>query len=236
MSPPSGASHNLNPFVERWLDDLGRNGPVLDFGCGNGFWTRQMAGKGFRVVGLEPGAHDDHDHGGHFGESGGFGHGHVHEAGDEVGAPVVSGDGTSLPFGDATLGLVWCIHVLHHLDDPVSALAEVRRTLRPGGYLVLAETVEDNPAIRVGRRLYPSWDGVPIKSRFTAARLLGLVADAGLTVVDRRQHSLVSFAAWTLPRSGARAWTALSRLEGLLPAGLTSRWGAHVELVARRPA
>lgn len=206
----------LNPFVEGWLDRLKGDGPVLDLGCGHGFWTNHMADRGMRVVGIEPEVD------------------RVGEAAAAAKAPVAAGDGAYLPFGDATLGLVWCIHVLHHLDDPVRVLAEVRRVLRPGGHLVLAETVEDNPVVRVGRRVRPEWDGVPIRSKFTAATLVGLVEEAGFSVVDRRQHSLLSFAAWALPRSGRRAWLWLTGVEDRLPPW-TSRWGAHVELVARRP-
>lgn len=208
------ADAELNPFIEGWLERLGGDGPVLDLGCGHGFWMRHMSERGLRVVGVEP---------------------EVDRVADAAGdGPVAAADGARLPLRDGTVGLVWCIHVLHHLDDPVKVLAEMRRVLRPGGHLVLAETVEDHPAIRVGRRIHPEWDGVPIRSRFTAATLLGLVEESGLEIVDRRQHSLVSFAAWTLPRAGRRAWIWLSRMEDRLPPW-TARWGAHVECVARRP-
>jgi hypothetical protein len=103
--------------------------------------------------------------------------------------------------------------------------------LRPRGHLVLAETVEDNPAIRLGRRVRPEWDGVHVHSRFTAAALLGLVTEAGLAVTERRQHSLVSFAAWALPFGGRRAWSTLRTLEQYVPSA-ASRWGAHFECVA----
>jgi hypothetical protein len=107
--------------------------------------------------------------------------------------------------------------------------------LRPGGTLVLAETVEDNPLLRAGRRLHDSWDGVGIHSHFTAGSLLGDVAAAGLEVVERRQHSLLSFAAWALPAPvDQRAWHALNAAEDRLPPSLR-RWGAHLECVARRP-
>lgn len=222
-APATGAppETELNPFVEGWLWRVGTDGPVLDLGCGHGFWLSHMAERGLRVIGVEEEADRVAAAAQPFRDAG-------------RSSPVAVADGAHLPLGDATVGLVWCIHVLHHLDDPVLVLAEIRRVLRPGGHLILAETVEDNPVIRAGRRLHPEWDGVPIRSRFTAAALLGLISDAGLEVVDRRQHSLLSFAAWTLPRAGRRAWLWLSRAEDRLPSW-TTRWGAHLECVARRP-
>src|SRR5205085_9392579 len=143
------------------------------------------------------------------------------------------GDAGQLPLRTATVGVVWSIHVLHHLPDPPAVLAEVRRVLRPGGHFILAETVEDHPLIRLGRAVHPHWDGVGVHSRFRAATLLSLLADAGFDVVESRQHSLVSFAAWALPVGDRAAWSALVRVERRLPVGL-SRWGAHFEVVARR--
>lgn len=205
----------LNPWLEDRLDRLAGAGPVLDVGCGRGYWMDHLAQRGVPAIGVE---HDPE----RARRAGRFG-------------PVVAGDGASLPLAAASVGLVWCLHVLHHVHDPAGVLAEVRRVLRPGGTLILAETVEDNPLLRVGRRLHDSWDGVGIHARFTARSLLDGVAAAGLEPVEHRQHSLLSFGAWLLP-AGAdrRAWHAVSGLEDRLPATL-SRWGAHLECVARRP-
>ena len=202
----------VNPYLEGHLRALGPAGLVLDLGCGRGDWMARMVKEGLTPVGIEP-----------------------EEDRAKLAlafAPAAVADGQSLPFRDASIAVVWCIHVLHHLEDPVAALAEIRRVLRPGGHLILAETVEDNPVIRLGRRIHPEWDGVHVHSRFTAAALLDLVGAAGLDVVDRRQHSLVSFAAWLLPRGARRTWMAVRGLEELLPRSV-DRWGAHLECVAR---
>lgn len=205
----------LNPWLERHLWELGRDGPVLDLGCGRGYWLRRMRTAGLRPIGIE---HDQD---------------RTAEALRQ--APVAVADGAALPLADASVGLVWCIHVLHHLEQPERVLAEARRILRPGGHLVLAETVEDNPLIRAGRTLWPAWDGVHVHSRFTAAGLLGMLDDAGFPVVARRQHSLVSFGAWALPVGDRRAWMLMSKAESWLP-GCFDRWGAHLECVAQAPA
>jgi SAM-dependent methyltransferase len=176
----------LNPWLEERLERLAGDGPVLDLGCGRGYWMRHMAERGIGAVGVE--------------------HDHVRAVRAGRHGPVVSGDGAHLPLADASVGLVWCLHVLHHLPDPTTVLTEVRRVLRPGGSLVLAESVEDNPLLRLGRRLHASWDGVGIHARFTATGNL-----------DRR------------------AWHGMEAAEARLPAGL-SRFGAHLECVARRPS
>ena len=206
----------LNPWLEERLDRLAPevDGPVLDLGCGRGYWLEHLAGRRIGAVGVER----EVDRAALAARHG----------------PVAVADAARLPLAPASVGLVWCIHVLHHLPDPGGALSEIGRVLRPGGALVLAESVEDNPLLRAGRRIHHSWDGVGIPARFTADALLGDVAAAGLQPVEHRQHSLVSFAAWGLP-AGAdrRAWRGLAAVEALLPRGL-SRWGAHLECVARR--
>lgn len=208
-----GDDRPLNPWLEDRLRRYGTDGLVLDLGCGRGYWLAWMKEAGMAVVGIEPDPR----------VRAGAAH-----------APVAVGDGARIPLRDGSIGMVWCIHVLHHLADPSEVLAEVVRVLRPGGHLLLAETVEDHPFISLGRRVWPSWDGVPIQSRFRAAAVMELLGGAGLEAVEHRQHSLLSFAAWALPRGGRQVWRGLTRLEEVLPGGL-ARFGAHLECVARRP-
>ncbi|KAK4186935.1 methyltransferase type 11 [Podospora australis] len=47
-------------------------------------------------------------------------------------------DATSLPFASETYDTVIANHMLYHVDDPDSALAEFQRVLKPGGLLVIA--------------------------------------------------------------------------------------------------
>ena len=216
MSPRVGSEDRpLNRWLEDRLARLSGAGLVLDLGCGRGYWTRYLAERKIAAVGVERAI----DRAALAGRHG----------------PVMAGDAADLPVADGSVDVVWCLHVLHHLSDPARALVEVRRVLRPGGALVMAESVEDNPLLRAGRRLHHSWDGVGIHACFTARSLLDDVAAAGLEVVEQRQHSLLSFAAWALPAGVDRgAWHALTGLEARLPSNL-NRWGAHLECVARRP-
>lgn len=212
--PPTATSTVINPWMESRLDIHAAAGRVLDLGCGGGFWLRRMVARGMDAVGVEPA---------------------VPLAGAAAaGGLALAADAERLAFADGTFAAVWCIHVLHHLPDVAAALAEARRVLRPGGVLLLAETVEDSPLLRAGRNLFPRWDSAPVRSRFRWAQLRSQLAVTGLEVEEHRQYGMVSFAAWLLPACQRQTWQALARLEERAPAGLR-RLGAHVELVARRP-
>lgn len=47
--------------------------------------------------------------------------------------PDVFADAARLPFSDSSVDSVICLEVIEHLYDPASALAEIRRVLKPGG-------------------------------------------------------------------------------------------------------
>jgi SAM-dependent methyltransferase len=50
------------------------------------------------------------------------------------------GEGTAIAEADQTFDWVWCADVLHHIDDPVVALKEFARVVRPGGQIVIKES------------------------------------------------------------------------------------------------
>ena len=53
-------------------------------------------------------------------------------------ATVVRGAVNRLPYADASFDGALCCHVLYHLADPRAGLAELRRVVRPGGWLAVA--------------------------------------------------------------------------------------------------
>jgi SAM-dependent methyltransferase len=59
--------------------------------------------------------------------------------------PAVHADaGAGLPFADASMGAVVALWMMYHLPDPVGALTEARRVLRPGGWFAACTTARDD--------------------------------------------------------------------------------------------
>jgi SAM-dependent methyltransferase len=105
--------------------------------------------------------------------------------------PVAIASGLELPFADNTLDVIYIQHVLHHIGDMERALAEVWRCLKPGGVLFLIETVENNPIIRWGRRLYPKWLGDEINAPFYYEELRQTLGEYGFGVETAVQYSVL---------------------------------------------
>lgn len=57
-----------------------------------------------------------------------------------IASTVVQGNVTKLPFAAAQFDVVLVAHVLEHLQDPVAALAEIKRVLVPDGWVVMCMT------------------------------------------------------------------------------------------------
>ena len=102
---------------------------LLDVGCGPGTLTADLASRVApgRVVGidradavLEQAA--------------------SHAASRGVAVEVRAGDVYALPFSDASFDVVHAHQVLQHLVDPVRALGEMRRVLRPGGVVAVRDS------------------------------------------------------------------------------------------------
>jgi len=101
-------------------------------------------------------------------------------------------DIADMPFGDDSFDAIICSHVLEHVPDDRSAMAELSRVLRPGGWLLILvpldphrERTHEDPAVRTPEdreREFLQRDHVRLYAPDIADRL----REAGLTVrMDR---------------------------------------------------
>jgi SAM-dependent methyltransferase len=178
------------PLERTLLHGLPSDAKILDLGCGDGSHMELLTSGG-RVIGMDVSfAYARQAH-------------HL--------APVVVAAGENLPFADASFDLVYLSHVLHHAIDHRAVLSEVERVLRSGGALMLIETCEDNPLMRLARRLRPEWESVPVRSRFRFAELLRDVRGSGLSIESSGQYNVLYWV-WGFARRRIRLLERLIRV------------------------
>ena len=90
----------------------------------------------------------------------------------------LQGDAGALPFPDASFDVVLARFAVHHFEQPKVQLAEMRRCLRPGGRLAVADIVADTAA-QPGEQ-----DRLERLRDDSHARLLGVDELAGLVGDD----------------------------------------------------
>ena len=118
-------------FVERYVS---RRGYALDIGCGTGEFLLELRSRGWQVVGQE--ISDN-----------------AAIAAIEAGLDVRTSALDRCGFEAESFDLVTLWDVIEHLPDPLSALREIRRILRPSGLLVLS-----TPDIEsLDSRLFAGW-------------------------------------------------------------------------------
>jgi SAM-dependent methyltransferase len=119
-----GISRPVSPeeYFEQRFRDMVRPGDfVLDAGCGNGKYSAaaNTDTRSYKVTGLDNFESVRHN-------------------------PIldyrVCGNVNELPFGDASFDVVYGRWLVEHLENPMAALAEFHRVLKPGGRLALFTT------------------------------------------------------------------------------------------------
>lgn len=104
---------------------------VLDLACGDGFYTRRIAGR----LGSEGSITGVDINLAYLAEA-------RAEAPRRAGGPPIAFVASAfdrLPFQDRTFDLVWCAQSLFSLPDPVVAIGHMARVLRPGGIVAVLE-------------------------------------------------------------------------------------------------
>ncbi|PSQ10516.1 hypothetical protein BRC93_09290 [Halobacteriales archaeon QS_5_70_15] len=122
----STADVGLNPWrFDRMAERLDPDAAVLGLGAGPGYlWAENAHRVPWTVHVTDASA-------GMVVEA----QGHVHEAGDGLDLGFAVCDAASLPYRPRRFDAVTANHMLYHVPDRRRALREIRRVLRPGGYL-----------------------------------------------------------------------------------------------------
>ena len=94
--------------------------PILDFGCGDGFFAQTTFGKNYIDVGVD--IHSNR---------------RTQEARqNNIYKKLVLYNGSKLPFPDSSFQTVISNCVFEHIPDLPNTLKEIRRVLKPGGYIL----------------------------------------------------------------------------------------------------
>jgi len=97
--------------------------------------------------------------------------------------PYIEASATDMPFPDGAFDALWSVWVLEHIPNPEKALEEMRRVVKPGGYLFLY------PALDVSR--YAAWGlhARPYKDLDWKGKLL----KATIPIADSKPFHLLYF-------------------------------------------
>ena len=116
-----GYATNLRSWMRAELREIADDAPILEVGCGDGSFTRNLAVLSSRVTAVDISASQI--------ERNARAHPEIKFVQHDVAQPF--------PFADGAFAVIWCSEVLEHLFDPGVALREMHRVLAPGGRLLV---------------------------------------------------------------------------------------------------
>lgn len=170
------AISHLFPYQKAKQDRLVRHLPMLnehpkllDVGCGNGSYLKQMKSLGWEVIGLDP---------------------------DRAASQNTKGNGMTIincgvednPFKNETFDAITMNHVIEHLYEPLLALKECYRILRPGGLLWIATPNIQSLGFSIFNSNWLHLDPPRHLVLFNFSSLENIVEDAGFRVQSRMKN------------------------------------------------
>ncbi len=169
----------ITPYLVRGSD-------VLDVGSGPGTITVDMARRVIpgRVVGLDSAQTAVTSA--------------TRSAGGLSNVTFIAGDATAIPFEDDSFDVVHAHQVLQHLPDPVAALREFRRVVKPGGVVGVREVDY------IGTVWYPELEGL---TRWMELYQQTARANGGEPNAGRRLTSWATAAGFTDVEATATIWS-----------------------------
>lgn len=128
-----------NRFILDHLEDV-KGKTLLDLGCGAGENSVYFALKGARCTATD------------------YSRGMIEKtlslaAANHVQIDARTMNAMDIEFPADTFDIVYAANLLHHLPDPLAALREMHRVLKPGGKACFWDPLRHNPVINVYRRI-----------------------------------------------------------------------------------
>ncbi|NBH10718.1 class I SAM-dependent methyltransferase [Amycolatopsis sp. SID8362] len=168
---------------------------ILEVAPGPGFFAVELAKRGFRVTGLD------------------ISHTMV-EIARETGAGLEidfrQGDITHAPFAAESFDFVVCQAAFKNFRQPVAALDEMHRVLRPGGFAVIHDLNHEATSADIGREVESM--NVGAVSGFTVRQTLGWLRRRAFTPAQFEELAAQSaFGACSVSQSGIGLEVRLTR-------------------------
>ncbi|MBN6772977.1 methyltransferase domain-containing protein [Pseudomonas granadensis] len=160
----------INDLRGLFTEALPQNPVLLDAGCGQGksfAHLRQTFGPQ-RLIGADADRHS-------------LELSAAEAARLELDVELIGSDCAKLNVPDASVDLLFCHQTFHHLVEQEKALAEFYRVLKPGGYLLFAESTEAYIDTWVIRWLFRH----PMHMQKSAAQYLQMIRDQGFEFAER---------------------------------------------------
>ena len=186
---------------------------VLDVGCGSGDALRLLV-RTFPAVGEAVGLDKNLDR---------YAANHAQASGEARQISFRSGNGQALPFDDSSFDRVLCVDVLEWVSDPVQALQEIRRVLRPEGVALIVHSDFDAQVFATSdrernRRIVHAFSDAGPNGQ-TGRELFGLCRQSGFASIEASVYVLVN-TEWRLD------------LYGYQVAHMMTEWLANKQLIA----
>ncbi|MBF9131729.1 class I SAM-dependent methyltransferase [Plantactinospora sp. S1510] len=153
-----------------FTDSLPQDVEILEIAPGPGYFAVELARRGFRVTGLD------------------ISHSFVeiaarHARREGVTADFRHGDVAAQPFPDGSFDVIVCQAAFKNFREPVKALNEMRRVLRPGGVALIQDMNRDASTADIGVEV----------SRMGLSRRDALLTRLALRGLRRRAYSAERF-------------------------------------------
>ncbi|QXI28982.1 class I SAM-dependent methyltransferase [Pseudomonas vanderleydeniana] len=204
----------INDLRRLFSEELPENPVLLDAGCGQGksFQYLQQVFAPQRLIGLDADPHS------------------LELSAEEarrrnLDIELIGSDCATLDVASESVDILFCHQTFHHLVQQDRALAEFYRVLKPGGYLLFAESTEAYIDTWVIRWLFRH----PMHVQKSAGQYLEMIRDQGFEFTEKNVS--YPYLWW----SRAKDFGLLERLRLKNPPPFGQREETLVNVVARKP-